>query len=64
MTLIPWSNVEVLSWDATCYDTLAPFHIDQTCKKGGSAAEKAAKKTHNFTRTSPHFKITTSSHLQ
>ena len=42
MTLTPWSNGQILSWDATCTDTLAPSHINLSSKRHGKVAEKAA----------------------
>jgi len=42
MTLTPWSNGQILSWDATCWDTLAPSYIDVSSKSRGKVAEKAA----------------------
>lgn len=49
MTLIPWANGKILSWDATCSDTLAPSYIDLTSKKSGQAAAKAAtRKRHLY----------------
>ena len=38
-----WSKGKSLVWDVTCTDTLAPSHIDQTCKEPGKAALKAEK---------------------
>lgn len=44
MTLIPWSNGQILAWDATCSDTLAPSYISISSKNSGKVAEKAATK--------------------
>ena len=40
MTLIPWTNDPILSWDETCSDTLAPSYIDLTSWNSGTAAAR------------------------
>ena len=42
VTLIPWCNGQLMVWDATCSDTLAPSYLHLSAKKAGSVARKAA----------------------
>ena len=44
ITLVPWSNGQILVWDATCGDTLAPSYVNQSSILAGSVAEKAASR--------------------
>lgn len=50
MTLVPWSNGQLLVWDATCVDTLAPSYIKQSSRKSGSLAKLAANRKRNHYR--------------
>jgi hypothetical protein len=42
MALIPWSNGQILSWDATCSATLPPSYIAISSKNCGKVAAKPA----------------------
>ena len=46
VTLVPWSRGQMLVWDATCSDTLAPSYLDRSSLKSGSVAELAASNKH------------------
>lgn len=48
MTLTPWSHGQMLVWDATCSDTLAPSYLHLSLSKSGSVAELAGK--HKLTK--------------
>src|SRR6266536_3966915 len=41
LTIMPWKRGRCLLWDATCPDTFAPSHLDETSNTPGAAAEKA-----------------------
>ncbi|XP_031330809.1 uncharacterized protein LOC116161558 [Photinus pyralis] len=45
MTLVPWTKGQMLVWDATCTDSLAPSHVNLSSKTGGAVAESAAVET-------------------
>jgi hypothetical protein len=50
MTLVPWMRGQMLVWDATCSDTLAPSNLPLSRNSIGSVAEAAAdrkKKKYN-----------------
>ena len=41
MTIIPWSRVQLLVWDATCCDIFAASHIRAAVSEPGAVAAKA-----------------------
>lgn len=43
ITLVPWSNGQVLIWDATCNDMLAPSYIHNSARTSGSLANLSAR---------------------
>jgi hypothetical protein len=47
MTLVPWSKGQILVWDATCVDTLAPSYVEKCSQNSCSAANLAAKRKRN-----------------
>lgn len=44
MTLVPWSNGQILVWDVTCWDTLAPSYVKKSSANAGSVAKMAANR--------------------
>ena len=41
MTVVPWKQGKILVWDATCSDTLAPFHSSLAIRESGAIAADA-----------------------
>jgi len=50
-TMVPWSRGRCLLWDATCPDTLAPSHVQNSAAGAGSAA--AAAEQRKITKYAP-----------
>lgn len=46
LTLVPWARGRYLVWDATCWDTLAPSHLNVSRKQAGRVAELASNAKH------------------
>lgn len=47
LTMVPWSNGRYLVWDATCWDTLAPSHLNISSKRARNTAELASRTKHS-----------------
>lgn len=50
MTMVPWSNGQILVWDATCVDTLAPSYVKKSSVNSGSVAKLAANRKRTLYR--------------
>lgn len=49
ITLVPWCNGQILTWDATCVDTLAPSYVRNSSMRAGYAARLAVnRKLHDY----------------
>ena len=44
VTLAPWKSGQLLDWDATCPDTLAPSYCAHTTQEAGKVAERAEER--------------------
>ena len=41
VTVIPWKRGQSLTWDVTCWDTLAPSHVPGAASEVGKIANQA-----------------------